>query len=114
MNRKELKEKYKQLKTEMGVFAYKCLPSGKTYLGYSQNIKADINSITFQLKLGSYPTNSHLQNDWQKYGADQFEITVVELLQYDKDETKTDYSNDLRLLRRMCAEKITDAEFINY
>lgn len=112
IDKKELRERYKQMKPEMGVFMYRCLPTGKAYLGFGQNIKADINSITFQLRLGSYPTNSNLKNDWQEYGESNFEIAILENLKYDKDETKTDYTHDLRLLRDFCSEKLDVHEYI--
>lgn len=113
MDKKKLKNQYKQMKPDMGVFMFMCKPTGKRYLGYGQNTKGDINSIRFQLKFGSYPTNSNLQNDWKEHGEDSFEITVLELLQYDKDETKSDYTDDLRLLRKLCSEKFTNIEYIN-
>lgn len=111
-DKKELKERYKQIKPEMGVFMYRVLTTGKAYLGFGQNVKADINSITFQLKLGSYPTNSNLQKDWQDYGENNFEIAVIEKLAYDKDEAKTDYTSDLRLLRDFCSERFKVFEYI--
>jgi len=39
--RKELIEKYKQMKPDMGVYMYKCLPTGKTYLGAAKNLKGE-------------------------------------------------------------------------
>ena len=112
MDKKELKEKYKQIKPEMGVFAYKCLPTGKVYIGAGQNIKADINSITFQLKTGKYPVNKRLEDDWNEYGENAFEITVLEILEYDKENPKTDYKDDLRVLRDIWSEKCDNFEFI--
>ena len=100
------------MKPEMGVFMYKCLFSGKAYLGFGQNINAEINGITFKLNTGNYPPNKNLQEDWKKYGKDGFEISILEILEYDKDESKTDYIEDLRLLREFLAEKFTDFEYI--
>lgn len=111
-NKKELKEKYKQMRPEMGVFAYKCLPSGKVYLGFARNIKAEVNGISFQLKTGNYPPNKNLQEDWKKHGENGFAISVLEILEYDKDESKTDYSEDLRVLRGFWSEKFDDFEYI--
>ncbi|MDR0310433.1 MAG: GIY-YIG nuclease family protein, partial [Acidobacteriota bacterium] len=111
-NKKELKEKYKQMKPEMGVFMYKCLPSGKAYLGFGKNINAAINGISLQLSTGNYPPNKNLQEDWKKYGENGFEISVLEILEYDEDETKNDYTEDLRALRELLAEKFTDFEYI--
>jgi len=111
-DKKELKEQYKQMKPDMGIIMFKCKASQKAYLVCSKNIKGDINSLTFQLNLGSYNICNNLQNDWKKYGENGFEITVLELLQYDKDELKTDYSNDLKLLRDLCSEKLNNFEYV--
>ena len=111
-NRKALKEKYKQMRPEMGVFMYKCIPTGKAYLGFDQNVKATLNGISFQLKTGRYPVNKNLQDDWNKYGEAGFEISVLEILEYDKDDAKTDYDGDLRVLREFWAEKFDGAEYI--
>lgn len=111
-DKKALKEQYKQYKPDMGIVSYKCLATGKVYLAISQNIKADINSLTFQLNLGNYPLCANLVGDWKKYGQTGFEISTIEQLDYDKDESKTDYTADLKLLREICAEKISDFEFI--
>ena len=89
--KKELKEPYKQMKPDMGVFVFTCFPTGKSYLGFGQNVKVDINSISFQLKTGYYNKNSNLQNDWKTYGEKNFEVKILELLKYDKDEMKKDY-----------------------
>lgn len=112
-DKKDLKEQYRKMKPDMGVFMFKCVSSGKAYLGFSQNVKAALNSLTFQLNLGSYNANGNLQGDWKKYGEKGFEITVLELLKYDKDESKTDYTGDLKLLRDLCAEKFNAFEYIN-
>ena len=112
VDKKELKEKYKQMKPDMGVFSYKCLPTNKVYLGYGQSVKANINSLTFQLNLGNYNINKNLQKDWKEYGEKNFEVTVLELLEYDKDETKTDYTEDLRILQAFCSEKFGNFELI--
>ncbi|MCL2677595.1 MAG: GIY-YIG nuclease family protein [Clostridiales bacterium] len=111
-NKKELKEKYRQMKPEMGVFAYKCLPTGKVYLGFGQNIKAEVNGISFQLRAGRHSANKNLQEDWKRHGESGFEISVLEMLAYDKDESKSDYGDDLRMLREFCAEKFADFEYI--
>lgn len=114
MDKKELKQEYKQLKPEMGVYAYKCKSTGKMYLGYGQNIKGDINSITFQLNLGNFYSNakSGLQEDWKKFGASGFEISVLEILEYSQEASKTDYQADLRALRDCCSERFSQFEFI--
>lgn len=114
MDKKKLTEAYKQSKPDMGVYVYICKPTQKAYLGYGQNLKGNINSITFQLNLGSFISNTKcaLQKDWSKYGETNFEVTILEVLEYDKDESKTDYQADLRILRELCSERFSDFEFI--
>ena len=113
-NNKELKGAYKQYKPDMGVYVFRCVPTGRAYIGYGQNMKADINSITFQLNLGSFISNRAcgLQGVWKEFGEANFEVAVVESLEYAKDESKTDYSDDLKVLREVCSEKFGLFEFI--
>ena len=112
MQKKELKEQYKRYKPDMGVFVYLCKATGKAYVGMGQNMKADMNSITFQLNVGNFLYNANLQSDWKKHGEAGFERIVAEVLSYDKDETKTDYSEDLLLLRELVAERYSEKEYI--
>jgi hypothetical protein len=111
-DKKELQEKYKQYKPDMGIIAFRNLATGKVYLAISKNTKADINSISFQLTLGSYPSNANLCEDWKTQGQADFEIAVLEKLEYSKDESKTDYTADLKLLREICTESLKNYEFI--
>ena len=71
--KKELQEQYKQMKTDMGIFAVINNSNGKYWLETTQNLKGKINSVTFQLKSGGHP-NKELQKDWRELGADNFEI----------------------------------------
>ncbi|MDD3895331.1 MAG: GIY-YIG nuclease family protein, partial [Syntrophomonadaceae bacterium] len=63
------------------------------------------NSIIFQLNMGSHP-NKDLQNDYKTYGADQFEVTVLEQIEYEENDAKTDYSDDLKLLKMIWTDKL--------
>ncbi|NLJ72434.1 MAG: hypothetical protein GX333_05430 [Syntrophomonadaceae bacterium] len=47
-----------------------------------------------------------LQRDWQELGAQQFEVKILEILEYDEDESKTDYSEELELLKMIWVEKL--------
>lgn len=100
------------MKPDMGVFAYVCKPVNKIYIGCGKNIKASMNRITFQLNFGNYD-NRNLQSDWKLYGAENFEIVVLEMLDYEKDSEKTDYLKDLQALREMVAEKFQNWEKID-
>ncbi|NLM51367.1 MAG: GIY-YIG nuclease family protein [Firmicutes bacterium] len=103
--RKELKAWYKQMKPEMGVFMILSPTKDKCYLEGTQDLKGTLNSTKFKLNFGNHP-NKELQQDWKKYGEVRFTIRVLETLQYDKDETKTDYSEELAILKYLWEEKL--------
>jgi len=103
--RKELIEMYKQMKPDMGIFIVKPKSGSKCLLETSQNLHGYINRTKFQLDAGSHP-NKELQKEWKELGAENFTIEVLELLKYDKDESKTDYSEELAILRMMWEEKL--------
>lgn len=104
--RKELQDKYKQMKPDMGIFAVINKSNGKHFLETTQNLKGKINSVTFQLKSGGHP-NKELQKDWRELGANNFEFKIIEKLEYDEDESKTDYTDELELLKIIWMEKLT-------
>lgn len=104
--KKELKEKYKQMKPKMGVFVVQSKISNRYYLEATPNLKGKINSTAFQLEIGSH-RNKTLQDDWKKYGAENFEIKILDELKYDEDESKTDYSEELDIMRMIWDEKLS-------
>ena len=111
--KKELKEQYKQMKTEMGVFIVQNKINNKYLLVTTQNLKGMINRVRFQLNNGGHP-NSELQQEWKRFGEDKFDIIILETLDYDKDESKTDYSEDLYIMKIMLTEKLSDKNMMSY
>ena len=115
--RKQLQQEYKQMRPEMGVFAFRCDEINKIYLGADQSIKSTINKIIFQLNFNTYLTNRTLQADWNEQGESAFKIEVLEILEYDKQPEfsgdggiqvppRTDYSADLWALKDAWREKL--------
>ena len=49
-----------------------------------------------------------LQKDWNENKEENFEIKVVEVLPYDKDESKVDYSEELKILLEVCKDRFTE------
>jgi hypothetical protein len=111
--RKQLLEQYKQMKPDMGIFWIRSKASKKCFLETSQNLKGKMNRTRFQLDAGNHP-NQELQRDWKQSGPDQFEFEILELLQYDKDESKTDYSEELAILKLIWEEKLSRQQFAFY
>lgn len=108
MNRKkELKEEYKQMKPDMGIFILQSKKDNKAFIETTQNLKGYINRTKFQLGAGNHP-NIELQRDWKEQGADNFTIEILETIEYDKDELKTDYSEELEVLEFVWEEKLAE------
>jgi SMC interacting uncharacterized protein involved in chromosome segregation len=105
--KKQLQAQYKQMKPDMGIFAVINKVNSRHYLEAVKNLKGKINRTEFQLKAGSH-SNKELQKDWQQLGQEEFEIIVLEFLEYDEDESRTDYSDDLELLNMDWIDKLTE------
>jgi hypothetical protein len=102
--KKELKEQYKQMKTEMGIFIVQNKVNNKYLLVTTQNLHGMINRVRFQLNSGGHP-NRELQKEWKEFGEKNFDIRILEKLAYDKDESKTDYSEELKIMDIIWSEK---------
>jgi len=102
--KKELKEQYKQMKTEMGIFIVQNKVNNKYLLVTTQNLHGMINRVRFQLNSGGHP-NRELQKEWKEFGENNFDIRILEKLAYDKDESKTDYSEELKIMDIIWSEK---------
>ena len=111
MDRKrELKEQYKQMRPDMGVLGVRSKQENWYYIEGTQNLRATLNGIRFKLETGFYPSKELLKK-WQEQGEEQFIFEVLEQLEYGKDETKTDYSDDLALLVMEWEEKLVNQGF---
>lgn len=93
--KKQLLMKYKHRKTEMGIISFGCVPTKDSFIGFSQDTKAYINSNRFKLEANLH-RNAALQKLWNEYGEPAFEVGVIEVLPYDeKDKEKEDYTKEL-------------------
>ncbi len=113
MDRKrELKELYKNMKPDMGVFIIKSKSNNKYYIEGTHDLKAGINSTKFKLNFSNHP-NHGLQKAWKEEGELAFTIDILEKLKYDEDESKTDYSEELEILKMLWKERLSKegAEF---
>lgn len=100
--RKELIEKYKQIKTYMGVIQLKNNINGKIFLDSYPNLKNRWLTLQDQLNMGMHP-NSKLQKDWKEFGAEAFSYEVLE----EKDtEDISDVRWELKQLEKFWLEKL--------
>ncbi|AFS77169.1 hypothetical protein Curi_c00880 [Gottschalkia acidurici 9a] len=101
-----MKEQYKQMRPDMGIVIIKSSTDNKCYIEGTQNLRSTMNRAKFQLNLGNHPIKQ-LQEDWNQYGEEKFTVEIFEKLEYDKDESKVDYKDDLDLLLMICEEKLS-------
>ncbi|MFZ5969871.1 MAG: GIY-YIG nuclease family protein [Bacillota bacterium] len=104
--RKELKQKYKEMKTPMGAVIIKNTINNKAFIDVSTDIKSIINRHRFQLTMGVHRIKE-LQRDWREYGEEAFVFEVLESLEYDEKEEKTDYTEELTILKMIWIEKLS-------
>ncbi|WP_026478703.1 GIY-YIG nuclease family protein [Alkaliphilus transvaalensis] len=97
--KKELLEAYKNRQPEMGVISYCCKETGDVFLGISKDTKADFNSINVKLAAKWHP-NKRLQELWNEYGRENFELSVIKVLKY--DDPKEDHTAELESLKTQC------------
>lgn len=110
--KKELKLQYKEMKPPMGIFIIRCKLNKKCYIQTAKDFRAMINGAKVRLEGGMHP-NQELQKEWKEFGSENFLIEILESLEYAKDESKTDYTEDLALLQMIWEEKLVndDMEF---
>lgn len=101
--RDELKQAYKEMKTEAGVFQIKNTVNGKALVTATPNLKT-MEGKRFQLRMGSHK-NAELQAEWKQFGEDAFEFEVLEALE-DKEQGALARQEALRLLEEKWLDKL--------
>lgn len=105
--KKELKQQYKELKTPMGVMMIKNNVSNNFFIDINKDVKSYINRHRFQLKMGVHRLKD-MQNEWNQYGEEAFSFEVLELLPYDEKEERTDYMEELEIMKIIWIEKLSE------
>jgi hypothetical protein len=106
VNRKEAIKEYKSSLRPMGIVQVKNIKNGRAYLAASANTTGTINSIRFQLKMGSFFPNAELAREWNEMGEENFVIEVLDVLQPSDDDPTRDYRDDLKALEAIWLEKL--------
>lgn len=97
--KKELLNEWKNRHPEMGVISISCKPTGDLFLGIAKDTKTGYNRHRFQLSVNLHP-NKKLQELWDKYGEQEFEYSVVEVLEYENPQD--DQTDSLLELLECC------------
>jgi hypothetical protein len=112
MIKKELKKQTTQTREPMGIYRVRCIANGKVFIDGGPNINGKISSCRFQLIHGSH-MNRGLQQDYNSFGADHFEIKIIDYLEPRKN-TKKDYTDELNKLKGLWIEKLLGYEPTGY
>ena len=102
-HKKELKEMYKDMKIEAGVFTMTNTQTNKVFVGSFNNLKR-LNGFQFMLKTKPH-TNKVLQADYNLYGQEAFEVEIVEYLKK-KEEGYFDEKKELEKLEQKWLETL--------
>lgn len=103
--KKQLREQYKQMRPEMGVFLVRLQSGPQGYLEAVKDLKGVINSTVFKLKAGGH-RHKKLQEAWNRHGAEAFVIEILETLDYRSDDPQADYSEDLAIMKLTWEERL--------
>jgi hypothetical protein len=87
---------YRERKVVAGIFAVRCVPTGKVWVGGAPNLETIQNRIWFVLRQNA-GTNRALQSAWNEAGADAFAFEIVERL----DEETSSYFQAAALKDRL-------------
>lgn len=101
--REELKQMYKEIEIEGGIYCIRNTKNGKVYVESTRNLKT-ISGRRLLLNMGSH-TNKALQDDWKEYGADAFEFEILEVLKK-KDTGYFNAKEELKKLEEKWLEKL--------
>jgi hypothetical protein len=102
--RAEIKRTFKQNSPEMGVYQICNLVNGRIYVAASRNLEGERNSRLFQLRMGKIVFSRELQQDLQQYGAENFTVSVLSVLE--PPEAGTDVEKALAALELKWLEKL--------
>lgn len=108
LTKKELKEKYKQMKNPMGVFQIRNVVNNKVMIDNSIDMMSKWNRHKMELMFGNH-RNTGLQKDWNENGEDKFIFEILSELK-EKDEENIDYKKELQVLQEMIVEELNIKE----
>lgn len=105
--KKELKDTYKNTKSNMGIVVFECMSSGNKYIGGVKDCTLKVNSIKAMLSANIFrgKRNLLLQTDWNKYGQENFKIYILDELNYDQMLTEEENIENLNMLLEEYMEK---------
>lgn len=87
INKKDLKQSYKDSPTTAGIYLIANTQTGHKLLASAANAQGVLNRHLFELKFGQH-RNKALQQAWNQYGEPAFEFTILEKVKPDEQNVK--------------------------
>ncbi len=112
IDKRKLRQEYKESKPPMGCFALLCSATEDLFIGWATNLDSAKNSLLFRLSVGSLQNFQELQDLYDLHGKTQFTFSVLEELSYDEHDETKDYKDDLAVLTALYLEKYPQAKEI--
>lgn len=104
IDKKQIKQDYKQLKEPYGLYIVSCTENNKFFIGQTMNPSGKLKRVKMELDYGTHPYKN-LQEDYNKYGEDKIKIEV--LVQFEiKDETQSELKIKLKNLLKEWKDKL--------
>jgi len=101
--KKELKQLYKEMKTEAGVYQIRNTKNQKVFVVATPNIKT-MQGRSLELKAGGHK-NKQLQDEWNQFGEEAFVFEVLEILE-EKEDGFFDKAAELKKLEEKWLKKL--------
>ncbi|MBM2817263.1 MAG: hypothetical protein HW421_4025 [Ignavibacteria bacterium] len=108
IDKKKLREDYKNIIHPKGIFIIKNLKNGKVFLGGTLNLHGVLDKNKFVLNMGSH-YNKQLQEDWKEYGSESFSFEIAETLPL-KEDANYNYDEDLKIMEMLWVDKFRPTE----
>jgi hypothetical protein len=105
MDKKALSREYRETRRPMGVYCIRNTANGKLLVGKSTDLPSILNRQRAQLRSGAH-LNPTLQKDLVEYGAEAFEVEVLDTLEAPA-QADYDPSADLLTLEQMWLDKLS-------
>ena len=100
INKKELINEYKNRKIVGGVYKITNSKSGSYWIDITTEIDKITNRFNFLKSTNTY-FSLVMQDEWDKYGAESFNIEIVDRLDRKPEQNDEDFKKELELLKEL-------------
>lgn len=105
MDKKDLKNAYKEREKIGGIYQITDEISGKFWLDFAQDVMKVENRFSF-MKKTNQPFSLLMSEDWKKDGKDAFSFKVIEKLIKKPEQTDREFKEELITLLEMKKEEL--------